>query len=195
MRALLAHLAFGLADRDALQVRRHEERADPARAFDTGIGARHQREHGGLVRVRDVTLRPVDDVVIALADRRRAQRRGIRPRARLRQTEARNRLPARKLRQPLALLVVAPEHHNALAADADIRPDDGAKRRRGLPKLEANQNLFLHGEPKPAILLRDRHAEEAKLAQIVHDGVGHEIVPRDFVFDRHQPFGHKAADG
>lgn len=102
--------------------------------------------------------------------------------------------PARKLGQPFLFLVVPPEHDDTLAADADIRSDDGTKRGARLPKLEANKNLLLHRQPKPAILDRDQQAEEPELPQIAHHVVRHQIVPRDFVFQRHKPLADKAAD-
>jgi hypothetical protein len=68
MRALLAHLLFGLADRDAFQIRRHDERGDAARAFALRIAARHQREHAGAIGVGDEALGAVDDIVVAIAD-------------------------------------------------------------------------------------------------------------------------------
>ncbi len=196
VRALLAHLAFGFADGDALQVRRHEEGGDAPCPFVRRIGARHQREDRRLVRVGDEALRAVDDVVfIAFAHGGGAHRRRVGARARFGEAEACDRLAAREFGQPLFLLIVAAEHDDALAADADIGADDRAERGRGLAQFEADQDLLFHGEAEAAVFGRDRNAEEAELAHLGHHVVGDEVVARDFVFDRDQPFAHEAADG
>ena len=169
IRALLAHLLLGLADGDARRVALHDERRQPLRPRRVRIRPRHHGEDRRLVGIGDVALRSVEHVVVAIAHGFRLCRSRIRSCIRLGQCKARNRFARRQLRQPVALLVVRAEHHDALAADADIGAEGRPKRRRRAPHLEDHQRLFLHGEPKPAIFFRDRQPEETEIAHLLHD--------------------------
>ena len=111
------------------------------------------------------------------------------------QRETGHDLAAGELGQPFRLLLVGAEHHDALAADADIGADDGAERRRGVAELDGDQDLLLHDEAEPAIFRRDGNAEEAELAHLGDDAVGHAVVLGHLRLDRHAFLAHEAAHG
>src|SRR5580698_2473299 len=195
MRALLAHLLFRLAYMDALRVRGHDEGRNAARALARRIAARHQREHAGAVGVGDEALGAVDDIVVAVTDRRRLERRRVGARAGLGEAEARHDLAAGELGQPFALLRRGAEHHHALTADADIGADDGAEGGRGVAELHRHQHFLLHGEAEPAIFLRDGDAEEPERTHPGHDLVRYAVVFGDLGLERHAGLAHEAVHG
>ena len=70
MRAALAHLAVGLAERKAGRAALDDERRDRRPRPSPRVGARHHREDAGLGRVGDVALGAVE----RRSGRRRAPR-------------------------------------------------------------------------------------------------------------------------
>ena len=131
--------------------------------------------------------------MIAVADRDRAQRCRIRSRAWLGQREARDHFAAGKLRQPFLLLLFVAEHDDALAADADIGADDGAKGGRRVAELERDEDFLLHRQSEPAVFVGDGNAEEAELAHLLDDRVGHTVFIAHLGFDRHAFLAYEAA--
>ena len=115
--------------RDAGRVGFHDESRDAARALVLRVGARHQREDAGVRRVGDEALGAVDDVVVAVADGRGAQRRGVRAGVRLGQRERGDQLAGRQPRQVLLLLRLGAVDQDALRADAHRGAEERAEAR------------------------------------------------------------------
>ena len=67
MRALLAHFLVGLAQGQALAVRRDEEGGNPAGARGVLIRAGKDGEQLGVGRIGDIALAPIDDEAVSLA--------------------------------------------------------------------------------------------------------------------------------
>ena len=85
------------------------------------------------------------------------------------------------------------EHDEALAADADIGAERRAERRRAAAELEHRPALFLHGEAEPAVLFRDRKAEQAERLHLRQRIGGDGVVFGDLGFERDQPLVDEAA--
>ena len=195
MGALLAHLLFGLADGDAFEIARHEEGADAGAALLVGIGARHDGEERGAVGVGDVALGAVEHVVIAGALGFGAHGGGVRARFRFGQRKRCDDLAAGDAGQPFLLLRVGAEHHQALAADADIGAEGGAEGRRAAAELEHHAAFGFHRKPEAAVFFRDGKTEETERLHFRERVGGDGVVFGDFRFKRDQPFVDEAANG
>src|SRR5215217_5829271 len=84
---------------------------------------------------------------------------------------------------------------DALRADAVVGADERAEGRRGMAEAEGDLRLLGHGEPEPAILLRDREAEEAEPAHLGDDLGRDAVLLGDALLERPQALGHEALDG
>ena len=81
-----------------------------------------------------------------------------------------------------------------LRADAGIDAGAGAKRDRALGNLQIGQRQFFGGQPGAAILFRDRPAEIAALAHLLHDFFGDAVFGLDAVFVRDRDVANERAD-
>src|SRR5207245_4144358 len=77
--------------------------------------------------VRDEALRAVEDVAVALAQRRRAHRRRVRAGSRLRQRVGAEPLPGGELREIPLLLLLRPRQPEAERAELLHREDETAR--------------------------------------------------------------------
>ena len=196
--ALLAHLLLGLADREAGQVALAPGRPRRRGARLVRIGARHHREEVGLVGVGDEALGAVQDVVVAVADRRGSAPRRCRSRRSGSVSAKRgDDLAARRCRgSHFAFCASVPNITRPWLPMPTLVPK--AERKAGMvrPELDGDQALLLHGEAEAAVFLRDREAEQAQRpASRATTSVGHRVVLGDLGLQRPQPLGDEAADG
>ncbi len=191
--ALLAHLLFGLAHRQARQVARNQEGRDAGRALLLRIGPRHDGEQARPIGVGDEALGPIQHIGVALAPGSGLDRGGVRSGLGLGQGEGGDDFARGDAGQPLRLLLIRAEHHQALAADADIGAEGRAERRRGAAEFETDQAFLLHGKAQAAVIFGDRKAEQAEFPHLGHDLVRHGVVLGHLGLDRPQPLGHEPA--
>ena len=149
---------------DLLQREQHRGAAAAGRRVEVGL--HEQGEAVATAAVRDPGLRAVDDVGVAVAACRRADRLQVAAARRLGEREPAAQLSRRELREEVVALRVGAEradevrHHQVRVQDAgerhphrgDLRDDLGVGRRR---------------EAEPAVLGRDRGAEEPELAHLL----------------------------
>ena len=113
--------AVGLLDRphlDALALHVEEEHRQALVLGHIGIGARDQKAVVGIMRARGPDLLAVDDPVVALLFRARAQARDVGAAGRLGEQLAPDMFAGGELRQIVALVLLAAERHHGRAAHA-----------------------------------------------------------------------------
>ena len=168
-----AHLRLEPRDREARRVGLDDEGGD-AGVARVRVGL---REDGVEVRdagVRDEALRAVEDVLVALAARRRAHRRAVGAGAGLGERVRRQPLAARELRQVLLLLLVGAGELEPERAEL-LHREDERRRRADLPDLLDRDEREKRAGAEPAVLLVEEEAEDVVLAEELDD------VPRELV--------------
>src|SRR5262249_9581496 len=96
----------------------------------------------------------------------RRQRGRVRAGAGLGQRVAAQGLARSEPRQPLALLLLAPEPRDRLAGEADVHGDDPTHGRVHAPELLDDERVREHVEPAAAVILVPARAEVAGLAEL-----------------------------
>jgi hypothetical protein len=156
-----------LLDHDPVGVHRHHERRQAAVA----LAAVSRREHdrpGGVPGVRDEHLRPVEDVLVALADRGRLDAGDVRAGVRLREAERAEDRRLEQRRQPLTLLLVGPgedDRRGPKRVDDDRDGDPGAAPRQ----LLAGEHAVEHAETESPVLLRHMEIHQPDLVGLGDD--------------------------
>ena len=149
-----------------------EHEGDPLLRLDLGIRAREAEHHVRPLGGGDPGLGSVDDVVVAVADRPRAQAREIGAGVRLRVTLAPPRFVPRDGRQVLRLLRIAAEGVDH--RPDHLRPEGDDPRCVGAAHLLL-EDVALHGRPaRPTVLHRPRIDEPALF--------GEDVLPAKIVF-------------
>src|SRR5262249_4075162 len=105
----------------------------------------------------------------------RLERRRIRPRARLGQRVAAERLAARQSRQPPGALLCRPPLRDRLAHEAVVHRDDAAHGRVGPAELLHDEAVRDRFEAHAAVLGGKRRAEKADLRQLPDDRTVHRL--------------------
>ncbi len=167
----------------------------PAAPFFRGIGARHHREQARLVGVGDEALGAVEDI----DDRRRGWPRGLqrsRVRARLRlgqREELATISPDASLGSHSLFCSGVPNMTRPWLPMPTLVPKHGAEGRRGVAKLESRRSTRPPWKGRARHSPRDRKAEEAQLAHLGDDRIGHAVVLGDLGFDGHASLAYEAA--
>eukprot|EP01137_Pigoraptor_chileana_P021862 Opistho-2@86090 len=175
-RSVPAELFLGRAEAEARRVLFDDEAADPLRLFLAG--ADHADVDVVITGARDELLRAVQHIMVAVALRRRLERRGVGPRTRFGEAIARDLLHADEVGQE-ARLDLGPaetvDHPGRHIVDRDI----GAGRGAAIGHRLHDQRRFHPAEPDAARFLADVNRAEAQLARrLPHvDGIMMFLVP------------------
>src|SRR5205085_104562 len=159
-----AELALDRVRRGALAVGRDEEARDAARPFPAGA-CEHERDRSPCAE-RDERLRAREDPRVAVALGARRERRRVGAAAGLSQRVAAQRLTARELRQPFALLLLRAEARDRLADEADVDGDEAAHRRVDLAELLDDERVRQRVEAAAAVVLVPPCAEVAGFGEL-----------------------------
>ncbi len=139
-----------------------------------GIGLREHRVERRDAGIRDEALRPVEDVLVAVAPRRRAHRGRVGARAGLGERVGAEPFAAREPRQVARLLLVGAGELQAERAELLHREDEPA-RRADLRHLFDRDEREQRARAEAAVLLVEEEAEDVVLAEELDD------VPRKLV--------------
>ncbi len=146
----------------------HEEGGDPLVAG--GVGRAGEEQHDvGPGAVGDEHLAAVDDVVVAVAHRPGREVAGVGAGARLGEAEAADVRAGGEPRQPLPLLLLAPPGRDGLGDEAEGDRDDAAHRGVAAAELLRHQAVREVVAAGSAVLLVDGEAQEADVAELLHD--------------------------
>ena len=134
-------------------------------------------DHGDVrdVAVRDPPLRPVEDVLVALAAGIRPHAGRVRTEVRLGQAEAADRVAARQPRQPRATLLLRPVGVDRIHDETGLHAREGAQPAVTALELLVDEAVGDVSEIRTTVLLGEGRAEEAELGQPRHDA--HREVP------------------
>src|SRR3989441_379955 len=159
-----AQLLLLLADREAGRALLDEEGGDALRA-QLRVHCGEDDDDVGVVAVGAPLLGAVQHVTVALADRRRAQPRGVGAGAGLRERVGREHLPRRETRQVLLLVLLGAGEEDRQAAERLI--EVLRRRRRARPRdLLADEREREAPHVRPAVFLGQPDPVEAG----VHEG-------------------------
>jgi hypothetical protein len=126
-----------------------------------------EEEHGPTeAAVRDPLLRPGDRPAVAVLDRRRTQRAGIRSRLRLGEREGADLLAARERWHEVLLLLVGAEGEYRQRDRTRVDGDRHTDARVGSRKLLEHEDVADKVGAGTPVLLRNAHAEQARLAEL-----------------------------
>jgi hypothetical protein len=92
----------------------------------------------------------------------------------------------------VALLFVGAVDDEPLRADAVVRADQRAERRRRPRDLECGEHFFFHRQAEAAVFLGNRQTEEPEFTHLADDVSGNLIRFGDFVFGGHETLAHEA---
>jgi hypothetical protein len=180
------------------RVGRDDERADLRPALVVGPGSGGDHVCARLPGVGDEPLRPIERpgaaVRAVLETRGRPRAAGVAPRARLGEAVGADDLAAGHRDQPALLLLVAAGQVERAAPEARVGGHDQPERAPHPADLLDRDGVREGVHARPALVLGDRDAEPAELADAAHD-LGRES-PLAFVLidDRRDLGGHELAD-
>ncbi len=162
----------------------------------SGVGLGHHDDQVGVNAVGDERLGAVEDVVVPILDRLGLDALQVAAGARLRHRDRGDQLTRAELGQPALLLLLGAQpdqirrHHvvvqaeppqSAEAARGDLLGDDGV-----IPEVR---------DTAAAVLLGDRHAQEALLARLQPHAAIDDLVPLPLPVERRDVPFEKRAEG
>ena len=137
-------------------------RASPPRL----VGAREEQERAGERAVGDPLLRAGDVPAVRRPLGLRDQRARVGARAGLGQRERADRLAARERRHEARALLLGAEGEQRQRAGGRVHRDRDADARVGTRELLEREDVREEVRPRPAVLLRHAHAQQAQLGQL-----------------------------
>lgn len=167
--AAQAEFAVDLAAGQAGGVGGDEEGGDPAVA-GVGVRAGEEEDHVGPGAVGDEHLAAADDVRVPFAHGAGGQARGVRAGAGLGQAEAAEGLAGAQPGQPGALLLIGAPGGDGLGDQAEGDGDDAAHGGVAAAQFLGDERVGEVVAAGAAVLLGDGEAEEAQVAEFLHDG-------------------------
>ena len=186
MEAELLQVASAL---ESLHPAFEDEERDPAMLLGR-VGLHRGDDEVGVDAVGDERLRTVDDIVVAVSDRGGGHGREVGPNRRLGHGHGSDELTARNPRQPPRALLSGAVREEVREADVVVQTHAEARttHARGLDLFVDHQVVSEVVDSPAAVLLGDRHAQEAMTAgggkQVVGDDAGRfpfELVRHHFL--------------
>ena len=165
---VVAELLELLADAEALLLGRDEQAHALVAGLGVGIGLHQHREAGALDAVGDPGLGAVDDVVVAVAPRRHADRLQVGAGVGLGQRQAAADLAAGELGQPLRLLRRRAELLDR-QRQHQVRVEDAGDRHPHARDLHDDLGVGPGRQAEAAVLGADRGAEQAEPLHLLDD--------------------------
>ena len=141
-------------------VRQHQR--GPPRAL-RGIGLGDDDDNIGILPIGDVSLGPVDDQMVAIFDRSRANALQIAPGPRFRHGNCGNDVARHHARQILGALFIRAEAFDIIGGDVVLKGKAG--RTAEIGQLLAQHTIEAEIETQAAILFLDGRAQHPRLAQ------------------------------
>ncbi len=184
---MLAELQLHPLDAEAGRIRRHDEGRQPGLPL-VGIGHREDDRDLRVLPRGDELLGAVDDVMIALAPRARADRGGVGARVRLGQAEAADPLAARHGLQIFLTLRVVAVIQDRHAADAVMHAHDGRDGATTGRDLDDRSGIGDIIEPRAVPFAGHVHAHESKRRHLGNGLCGKAMLPIPLRCERRELF-------